>query len=319
MILDKGARADLRRLFLPCRRARRRRPGGSGLPGLRSARPDRESLVGRSGQRQDAGRWRRRLAGCAVELAARRPLGSRASAPATPARCCRASPTSTSSTASAFTSRTSSAARRPARRHDHADERQLRRHRHRRLLCSRSSTPSFVTVEAAPGQTPVFSTLYIRSTNKWVFNGIKVQSLLGTNNNKLSLVTVADQGAALPTSDIILENMQISSADSTDGWTKAQWVAQGAHRLPGGGFAQATARTASQHDLHLDDRIAHPERALRRGADGATTLLFSRQRDRPFRRRRHRLRREQYRDHATTTSTTTWTSATATTRTPCKA
>ena len=38
--------------------------------------------------------------------------------------------------------------------------------------------PSFVTVEAAPGQTPVFSTLYIRSTNKWVFKGIKVQSLL---------------------------------------------------------------------------------------------------------------------------------------------
>ena len=29
--------------------------------------------------------------------------------------------------------------------------------------------PSFVTVEAAPGQAPVFSTLYIRSTNKWVF------------------------------------------------------------------------------------------------------------------------------------------------------
>ena len=80
--------------------------------------------------------------------------------------------------------------------------------------------PSFVTVEAAPGQAPVFSTLYIRSTNKWVFNGIKVQSLLGTNNNKLPLVTVTDQGAALPTSDIILENMQVSSADNTDGWTQ---------------------------------------------------------------------------------------------------
>jgi hypothetical protein len=86
--------------------------------------------------------------------------------------------------------------------------------------------PSFVTVEAAPGQAPVFSTLYIRSTNKWVFKGIKVQSLLGTNNSKLSLVTVTDQGAALPTSDIILQNMQVSSADSTDGWTKEQWLAR---------------------------------------------------------------------------------------------
>jgi parallel beta-helix repeat protein len=87
--------------------------------------------------------------------------------------------------------------------------------------------PSFVTVEAAPGQHPVFLTLYIRSTNKWVFKGIKVQSLFGTNNNKQALVTVTDQGAAHPTSDIILQNMEISSADDTDGWTQEQWAAQG--------------------------------------------------------------------------------------------
>jgi parallel beta-helix repeat protein len=86
--------------------------------------------------------------------------------------------------------------------------------------------PSFVTVEAAPGQAPVFTTLFIRSTNKWVFKGIKVQSLLGTNNNQQALVSVTDQGASLPTSDIILESMQISSADDTDGWTKPEWLAR---------------------------------------------------------------------------------------------
>ena len=57
----------------------------------------------------------------------------------------------------------------------------------------------------------MFSTLYIRSTNKWVFKGIKVQSSRSAaNNSKLPLVTVTDQGAALPTSNIILENMQVS-------------------------------------------------------------------------------------------------------------
>jgi hypothetical protein len=86
--------------------------------------------------------------------------------------------------------------------------------------------PSFVTVEAAPGQSPLFTTLYIRSTNKWVFKGVKVQSLIGTNNNKQALVTVTDQGAPHPTSDIILENMEVSSADNTDGWTQPDWLAR---------------------------------------------------------------------------------------------
>src|SRR5580692_5714979 len=86
--------------------------------------------------------------------------------------------------------------------------------------------PSFVTVEAAPGQAPEFSTLFIRSTKKWAFKGIKVQSLFGTNNSKLPLVAVTDQGAALPTSDIILESMQVSSADNTDGWTQPEWLAR---------------------------------------------------------------------------------------------
>jgi hypothetical protein len=91
-----------------------------------------------------------------------------------------------------------------------------------------TTNSDFVTVQAAPiaGQVPVFSTLSIDRTNKWVFNGIKVQSLYGANNNFLGLVNITDQGSSFPTTDIILENMQISSADSTAGWTKAQWVAQ---------------------------------------------------------------------------------------------
>jgi hypothetical protein len=89
-----------------------------------------------------------------------------------------------------------------------------------------TTNSDFVTVQAAPGQTPVFTTLGIERTNKWVFNAIKVQSLLGANGNRQALVLVGDQGASYPTTDIILENMLISTADSTTGWSKAQWVAQ---------------------------------------------------------------------------------------------
>jgi hypothetical protein len=59
-----------------------------------------------------------------------------------------------------------------------------------------------------------------------VFNAIKVQSLFGTNGNTLALVSFFDQGPQFPTLDIILVNMLISSADSTAGWSQAQWVAQ---------------------------------------------------------------------------------------------
>ena len=97
-----------------------------------------------------------------------------------------------------------------------------------------TTNSDFVTVQAAPGQTPVFSTLLLNRTNKWVFNAIKVQSLLGTNGNVQALVLLTDQGASFPTTDIILENMQISSADSTAGWSKAQWVAQARARPRGG-------------------------------------------------------------------------------------
>jgi parallel beta-helix repeat protein len=91
---------------------------------------------------------------------------------------------------------------------------------------AQTANSDFVVVEAGVGQTPVFDTLNISRTNKWVFDGIKVQSLMGTNGNTKWLVTIGDQGVSFPTSDIIFANMQISTADDTTDWTKAQWVAQ---------------------------------------------------------------------------------------------
>ena len=100
-----------------------------------------------------------------------------------------------------------------------------------------TTNSDFVTVEAAPGQTPVFTTLLLDRTNKWVFDAIKVQSLFGTNGNTLALVFLTDQGPQYPTTDIIMENMQISSADSTAGWSQAQWVAQARNGFQVAGLA----------------------------------------------------------------------------------
>ena len=81
----------------------------------------------------------------------------------------------------------------------------------------------WITVKAAPDQTPVLSTLSIARTSKWVFQGIKVQSLQGPKDS-LALITVTDQGAAFPTSDIIFSDMDLSSFDAIPvGFTQAEW------------------------------------------------------------------------------------------------
>jgi hypothetical protein len=111
------------------------------------------------------------------------------------------------------------------------------------------ANPSFVTVEAAPGQTPVLSTLYIYSTTNWVFNGLKVQSLW-TSANTRPLIWIKDQGASLPTSNIVFENMILSSQDDTEAWSKAQWVANArngffASSSPGGTDTKCISFTGS--------------------------------------------------------------------------
>jgi hypothetical protein len=87
------------------------------------------------------------------------------------------------------------------------------------------SNSDFVTVAAAPGQTPVLTSLFIGETNKWVFHGLKVQSLRPAADSNGALVQIGDGGATLPTSDIVLENMTISSQDNVKAWSKAQWIA----------------------------------------------------------------------------------------------
>jgi hypothetical protein len=95
----------------------------------------------------------------------------------------------------------------------------------------------FVTVAAAPGQTPVLTALAVWGTNMWVFSGLKVQSLEAAAVSGAYLVQVKDGGADYPTSNIVFENMTISSQDDVSGWTQAQWVANARN----GFFAASTA------------------------------------------------------------------------------
>jgi parallel beta-helix repeat protein len=81
---------------------------------------------------------------------------------------------------------------------------------------SETVNSDFVTFKAAPGQTPQFDSLTISRAQKFIFDGIKVQSVSSPSGNYgASLVTINDQGASYPTSDIILANLDVSALDHT--------------------------------------------------------------------------------------------------------
>jgi len=114
------------------------------------------------------------------------------------------------------------------------------------------SNSSFVTVAAAPGQTPVLTALGLCSTSMWAFHGLKVQSLEAAATATSYLVSVTDQAQApgFPTSNIVFENMTISSQDDVSGWTQAQWVANArngfwAHSSAGGLNTKCISMTGS--------------------------------------------------------------------------
>jgi hypothetical protein len=81
----------------------------------------------------------------------------------------------------------------------------------------------FLTIKAAPGQTPVFTTLNVSNVSKYIFDGLKVQSTNASGAiNGDWLVLVGDAGVTEPTHDIIFNSMDISSADSLGNLTQAE-------------------------------------------------------------------------------------------------
>ena len=87
----------------------------------------------------------------------------------------------------------------------------------------------FVIFKPMPGQTPQFSSLAVSRAKKFVFDGIKIQSVSNPiGNYGKGLVTVSDQGASFPTSDIIFMNLDVSSADHATvmTWSLPQWLNQ---------------------------------------------------------------------------------------------
>jgi Right handed beta helix region len=84
--------------------------------------------------------------------------------------------------------------------------------------------PTFVTIAAAPGQTPVFSFLAVVASTYLVFSGITVEGTADSSPShaRFPLVQVGPWRDKTG-SNLVFTSMRISSADDTSGWTQADW------------------------------------------------------------------------------------------------
>ena len=112
------------------------------------------------------------------------------------------------------------------------------------------NNPSFVTIAAAPGNTPVLSMLAATASSDFMFSGIKVEGTADSSlvHARFPLVHVSGS-PALPSSNMVFTNMRVSSADDTSGWTLAEWRAR--RRVIG------IATQGARHNLRFGDEFTY--------------------------------------------------------------
>jgi hypothetical protein len=113
---------------------------------------------------------------------------------------------------------------------------------------SSMANSDFVTIEAAPSQTPVLSRLTVNGANKWYFKGLKVQALA---SGYMPLVEIKGQSQAIPNQDIVLDGLSVSSQDDVSAWSQADWRTKG--RWEGidiSGIQQTSCTSVSNTTIH---------------------------------------------------------------------
>lgn len=91
-------------------------------------------------------------------------------------------------------------------------------------LISGVNKGSFVTIAAAPGQTPILDALRISNSSLLELSGFAVQRVV---KSTIGIVSVVESGGANITHDIDFDHVAISSADYSIAatWTQAMWAA----------------------------------------------------------------------------------------------
>jgi hypothetical protein len=82
----------------------------------------------------------------------------------------------------------------------------------------------FITVQAAPGQTPTLRSLRVNGSAKWMFAGLKVQGAGDGSTQSLPGSGLIEFGRSGLTSNIVFAGNSVSTIDDASRWTDTDWV-----------------------------------------------------------------------------------------------
>ena len=91
---------------------------------------------------------------------------------------------------------------------------------------SEINNSSYVTIAAAPGQTPNLYALVVTNANKFDFEGLTVSGLSSSSGAKNALGAIVSQGSGWYTSNIRINDLKGYTTDDTtrNGWSQADWA-----------------------------------------------------------------------------------------------
>jgi hypothetical protein len=106
----------------------------------------------------------------------------------------------------------------------------------------------FITVEAAPGATPVLGNLFLVGGGKWVFRGLTIENVASNLDSRSYGSLVVFTG---PHHDIIFDNNTVRSSSDISSWSQADWLAKAADGIfdYGGSYNGASCVTIINNNV----------------------------------------------------------------------
>jgi hypothetical protein len=126
-----------------------------------------------------------------------------------------------------------------------------------------------VTLAAAPGEVPRLPSVRVRASERWVLRGLSVSPWHGTPADQRAIVSVEDHDGQGPSSDVVLDRLEVFTVPDERLWTSAAAWDAGAWDGIAADSARVTVTNCALRNVAFGIRMSGPDgRVARCTVDG---------------------------------------------------